>query len=422
MSISRSPLISLQEGHWFKLICGASYHHLPAIRNLALAYTLAGADCIDLAADPAIVAAARAGVQAAVQIAAATPWQSQPSPDGPWLMVSLNDGEDPHFRKAAFNPAHCPTDCTRPCESICPAQAIAFASDEPASIPKAFEGVIDQRCYGCGRCLPVCPFGRIYTRSYVSTPDAIAAELFPLVDAVEIHTQIGREQAFQRLWQAIHPWVKHLKLVAISCPDGEGVIEYLQHLWAILSPLPVPLIWQTDGRPMSGDIGAGTTTAAIRFGQKVLGANLPGYVQLAGGTNHATVPKLRSLQLLRPSAQENPAACQADEGSTYIAGVAYGSYARKLLVPVLDALESTTAQSQLPPVLGGQSAQRAPAFDKPVLPPAFSLSEVVHLEDVPTLFTKAVQHAASLVTPLKEARSSAASSPQPPDLAAQIPC
>ena len=59
------PLRSLNEGHWFKLICGASFQHLPAVRNLTLAYTLAGADCIDVAADPAVIAAAQEGIQVA---------------------------------------------------------------------------------------------------------------------------------------------------------------------------------------------------------------------------------------------------------------------------------------------------------------------------------------------------------------------
>ena len=57
------PLNSLKGGHWFKLICGASFQHLPAVRNLTLAYTLAGADCIDVAADPAAVAAAKEALQ-----------------------------------------------------------------------------------------------------------------------------------------------------------------------------------------------------------------------------------------------------------------------------------------------------------------------------------------------------------------------
>jgi hypothetical protein len=36
------PKASLHQGTWFKLICGASFHHLPSIRELAFLYTLAG--------------------------------------------------------------------------------------------------------------------------------------------------------------------------------------------------------------------------------------------------------------------------------------------------------------------------------------------------------------------------------------------
>ena len=331
MSILNYPLNSLKQGHWFKLICGASYQHLPSVRNLTLAYALAGADCIDVAADPATIASAKAALQVASEIAADcqrpgvenifNKRQAIPIFSTPLLMVSLNDGEDPHFRKAEFDPAACPPNCPRPCEKICPAEAIAFPessnsksnelnsiSFSPKSESPGFSGVIDAKCYGCGRCLPVCPIGQIQTRSYVSTPQAVADLVLPCgVDAVEIHTQVGRLEDFKRLWSAIAPWVhgegdrQPLKLIAISCPDGENLIEYLWSLYEAISPLPCPLIWQTDGRPMSGDIGAGTTHASIKLGQKVLRAGLPGYVQLAGGTNNYTVSKLRAANLLKTS-------------------------------------------------------------------------------------------------------------------------
>lgn len=35
---------------------------LPAVRNLAVVYTLAGADCIDVAAEEAVIEAARFGI------------------------------------------------------------------------------------------------------------------------------------------------------------------------------------------------------------------------------------------------------------------------------------------------------------------------------------------------------------------------
>ncbi len=362
MKDSYYPLRSLQEGHWFKLICGASYQHLPAIRNLALTYALAGADCIDVAADPAVIAAAQAGVAAAQAISA----QTGLPPIQPWLMVSFNDGEDPHFRKAEFDPNHCPADCPRPCQQVCPAEAIVFAdeifADEiftskiladtitPAAIAP---GVIADRCYGCGRCLPICPIQAITARSYVSTPAAVAPLILDAgIDAIEIHTQIGRFADFQRLWQAIAPWVSQLKLVAISCPDGagpdagsdgEGLIDYLRSLHTLISPLPCALIWQTDGRPMSGDIGTGATRAAIKLGQKVLAANLPGFVQLAGGTNAHTAEKLRSLGLLAPPSASAPLASAS--AAPHIAGIAYGSYARSLLNPILEQIATDNAAS-----------------------------------------------------------------------------
>jgi Fe-S-cluster-containing hydrogenase component 2 len=366
-----------------------------------LAYTLAGADCIDVAADPAVIAAAQAALKVAGELASEAQSRGFGFKGLPWLMVSLNDGEDPHFRKAEFNPTQCPADCPRPCEQICPADAIAFPHSGNHS------GVIDARCYGCGRCIPVCPYDLIYTRSYVSTPDAIVRLVLPTgIDAVEIHTQVGRKADFERLWGAIAPHLHRLKLIAVSCPDGDGLIEYLRSLYEMMEPLPIPLVWQTDGRPMSGDIGAGTTHAAIKLGQKVLSAGLPGYVQLAGGTNSHTVIKLKAVGLLHPSLgngkEDTGTRRRGDAGifksappdfpmlnvqdpmpDAHIAGVAYGSYARVLLSPVLDLLEKTDMNQDSPS------------------PPDNQTSLTARLEDNPELLWQAVAYAHNLVSQLK---------------------
>jgi Fe-S-cluster-containing hydrogenase component 2 len=365
-------LRSLKEGHWFKLICGASFQHLPAVRNLTLAYTLAGADCIDVAADPAVIASALEALTVASDLmdeAKVRGFGSQRKL--PWLMVSLNDGEDPHFRKAEFNQTQCPADCPRPCEKICPAGAIVFhrSNDD-------FSGVVSESCYGCGRCLPICPSGLIYARSYVSTPGAIAPLVLSTgVDAVEIHTQVGRLSEFKRLWSNVAPWVNQLKLVAISCPDGDGLIEYLRSLYLLISPLKCPLIWQTDGRPMSGDIGDGTTLAAVKLGQKVLAAGLPGYVQLAGGTNSYTVAKLKATGLLNSSKEAKDNSEFRIPNSEFISGVAYGSFARVLLSPILNQLEQMEIQA--------------------------NEISTVRLEEKPDLLWQAVELAYSLVSQLK---------------------
>ena len=403
------PLNSLQDGHWFKLICGASYQHLPAVRNLSLAYTLAGADCIDVAADTAAIAAVREALEIADHLATEARARKFGFQGSPLLMVSLNDGEDPHFRKAEFNPANCPTDCWRPCEQVCPAEAIVFSDTDPE-----LSGVIDQRCYGCGRCLPVCPSQLIFARSYISDPTAIA----PLVlqagaDAIEIHTQLGREQDFARLWSSIVPHLSQLKLIAISCPDGEDLINYLRTLYEIVSPLPCPLIWQTDGRPMSGDIGAGATRAAIKLGEKVLAAKLPGYVQLAGGTNDRTVSKLKAAGLLNdlklpilevaknlvtePKSvnQIHTFTPQKSNQKSYIAGVAYGSYARVLLSPILEHLE--TMQSEKISAITGKTKPLSTTNQTPI---------TAKLESDSNLLWQSVSLAQSLVSQIKLAVNS----------------
>ena len=372
-----APLQSLKQGNWFKLICGASYQHLPAVRSLALAYTLAGADCIDVAADSAVVAA----TQEALLVAQSLVHEAQKrgfafTGNLPLLMVSLNDCEDPHFRKAEFNSQDCPEDCSRPCEKICPAQAILFKNTKDD-----FSGVISEKCYGCGRCLPVCPYGIIYTKSSVSTP----GEIVPLIistgiEAVEIHTQVGRLAEFQRLWVAMAPWADKLKLVAISCNDGEGLIDYLKAIYNLIVPRPQFLIWQTDGRSMSGDIGDGTTIATVKLGQKVLAANLPGYVQLAGGTNSYTVPKLKGMGLLHDLRLPIlDLGLQDHNPRSKIAGVAYGSYARVLLSPILDQL----AQKE---VINTDSQGS------------------IRLEDEPELLWEAVRLAHALIFQIKSGR------------------
>lgn len=377
-----NPLLSLKEGHWFKLICGASFQHLPAVRSLTLAYTLAGADCIDVAADPAVIVAAQEGLKAASALGEEAQQRGFSYEGTPLLMVSLNDGEDPHFRKAEFDSTKCPSQCSRPCERICPALAITFDS-----IKYNFSGVLSDKCYGCGRCLPVCPYDKISTVSYATAIGAIAPLILKSgVDAVEIHTTVGRLAEFNKLWQTILPYIGHLKLVAISCPNGEGMIDYLHSLYDAISPLGTVNIWQTDGRSMSGDIGSGTTLAAVKLGAEVLRAKIPGYVQLAGGTNSYTVPKLKAMGLLKELAKQRNRNMGENNGisrtptcsgsDTSVAGVAYGSYARKLLSPILEQLEEKEVNNS-------------------------SVKVTARLEEEPTLLWQAVSLADSLVSQLK---------------------
>jgi hypothetical protein len=160
------------------------------------------------------------------------------------------------------------------------------------------------------------------------------------------------------------------------------------------------LVWQTDGRPMSGDIGTGATRAAVKLSQKVLAAGLPGYVQLAGGTNNHTIAKLKAVGLLNGWGISNEQWDMTEEGSfptlnsrlptpqsqPFVAGVAYGSYARVLLSPILDKLET---------IHGAEVDASLVLHQNP---------SSGHLEAQPTLLWQAVASAQALVSQLKSAK------------------
>ena len=167
---------------------------------------------------------------------------------------------------------------------------------------------------------------------------------------------------------------------------------------------------------MSGDLGKGTTHAAIRLAQKILDAGLPGYVQPAGGTNGYTVDKLLNLGLVNTAFPLQPDASQPNAwpssqqvgmvGSDItltpktISGIAYGSYGRSQVLPLLDALDQ-----ELQPWLGngsldqpaiGQSTSVGDGLSKPIVAPWQQLDSSV--------LGQSLALARQLVGPLKSRR------------------
>ncbi|XP_050239792.1 uncharacterized protein LOC126688905 isoform X2 [Quercus robur] len=334
-SLTSSPLESLRKGNWVKLICGASFEDVVDIRNLSLVYTLAGVnDGIESARD--IVGLRR-----------------------PWVMISINDDEDLHFRKAEFDPEDCPLDCSRPCEIVCPASAISLnegnstleVSDGTNASRVLKGGVITERCYGCGRCFPICPYDNIravtYIRDTTATADLIKRNG---IDAVEIHTS-GRQSAFfEKLWDGLGDSISHLRLIAVSLPNvGDSTISSMNTMYSIMEPnLPCFNLWQLDGRPMSGDIGRGATRESIAFAVRLAAVKdrPPGFLQLAGGTNAHTVDGLTKMGLFQTtSITKNPkdeilTASLPNSLHALIGGIAYGGYARKIVGRVLSSMQS----------------------------------------------------------------------------------
>ncbi|XXG84480.1 hypothetical protein AAC387_Pa10g1987 [Persea americana] len=361
ISSSSPPYESLRRGNWVKLICGASFEDVIDIRNLSLVYALAGVDCIDCAADSSVVNAVNEGIEAAREI---VPLRK------PWVMISINDDEDLHFRKAEFDPEECPADCSRPCEMVCPANAISLKKG----------GVIKERCYGCGRCFPICPYDNIRGHSYIRDASSTCQLLEQdVVDAIEIHTRARHVDPFYKLWNILAESISHVKLVAVSFPDvGDSTVSAMHMMYSIMKAhLHCYNLWQLDGRPMSGDIGRGATREAIAFALHMAAvSDRPhGFLQLAGGTNSHTIDSLKKVGLFQKMSAAGysngrmSAANAAGLPQALIGGVAYGGYARKIVGRVLNKMQSQHGIS--------------------------------HIEDYPEYLLEALIEATNLVGPVK---------------------
>ena len=286
---------------WVKLICGASNEDLAFIEDLCAIYSAAGVDYIDIAADPSVANAARSGIN----------WSMERFGSLPKLMVSISDGRDIHFRKATFNPSICPANCPRPCEKICP----TFAINQ--------DGVNKSKCYGCGRCISSCPLNLIteydYRLSHNSLKD-ILQKINP--DAIEIHTETNRAESFKKLAKIIKNSSVNFKSISVSCGLSQSnakASDLLKTFWerySILKDHGAQLIWQLDGRPMSGDLAASATQAAVKLWEKMRNDLPPGLIQLAGGTNGNTYKLFNNDKL--PD------------------GIAFGGAARKLVQPIIE--------------------------------------------------------------------------------------
>lgn len=294
---------AIERREYFKLICGAGNESLTEIRRLSTVYTIAGATVIDVPPNVDSVKSALEGVAIGERIARDN---NRCVLMRPLIMVSINSGDDPHFRKAHIDSARC-TSCGK-CLEVCTEGAIK------GSVGTEKLHVFSKKCIGCGKCKLRCTELAIH---FTFTRYDLNAALNQCVEggaeAIELHASTLDYFDAVSNWNKISSFasINHISLcVGRSFLSDEQIIYLVKTAYELSKGR---MIVQADGDPMSGgEDDYNSTLQAIATSDVIRKSKIPVVITASGGTNSKT----REL---------------ADMCNVVISGVSIGSFARKIV-------------------------------------------------------------------------------------------
>lgn len=322
-------LSSLQEKNFHKLIVGAALKDFKSIEEYAYYFTHAQADAIDISAFPHSVISAKKGIEIALS--------ENNSLKEPLIMISVNIGEDPHFRRVEVDFDSC-TKCLE-CIPSCPSEAFSSVSD---SNDVQFAYNIDL-CFGCSNCIPTCKDNALSFNSWNAYETESLIELTQLgARAIELHLNNDLE-SFSEFYKKI-PCDYLLESFCIGS-NTASALELKTACDSIIEAVykkhnaDFQFIIQVDGIPLSGarDLNIENkdqfSINKAKLIIEYIAQNYPEYkdqiyIQIAGGTNENSL--------------EN-----AHKQNIPINGVAIGSYARKKLLKASTKIEAINLAKDL---------------------------------------------------------------------------
>src|SRR6478609_2578654 len=237
----------LKAAQFFKVILGASFTDIEQVSHFTRAYAQSGLSCFDLAADQSVIAAVNAVLD------------EMDLPVEPALMVSVPLDPDPHFRKIELDDPAC-IRCSA-CVPICPAEAL--------TLPGADLEVSQTLCYGCGRCVPVCPTEALSMLPFQM--DSTIADVLQAkrVSAVEIHSHAIDPLMLEAFFLQ---WGDYLdgRIVSLCFrPSDHSRDQILEFSQVAFHYLKERLLFQSDGKPMSGSSDPAASLPAIEGARKL---------------------------------------------------------------------------------------------------------------------------------------------------------
>lgn len=296
----------LENGQFFKLVCGAGNEDLESVKRHVYIYAKAGCKIFDLSAHRDVLESAKEGARLA-------------GVNDVHYCISVGIKGDPHISKAGVNSSVC-IKCGN-CSRNCPNSAIY----PPNTID-------DKKCIGCGMCAKKCPTGAITMYEKDVNVENILPELVKNgAEILELHIMGHDNNDLEHKWRVINDCAPKLASICID-RENFGNKEAIVKIKEMLQyRKPYTTIIQADGIPMSGgEDDYKTTLQAVAMAEIIQNANLPVYLILSGGTNSKTLELSHQCKI-------------------YPNGVAIGSWARKIVKPYLslsDFWENIDAQNQ----------------------------------------------------------------------------
>lgn len=336
-------LQNLEKHQFHKLIIGAALKDYKTIEEFAYLFTHAEADAIDISAFPHSVISARKGIEQALK--------EDTNLIEPLIMVSVNIGQDPHFRRIELKEENC-TECLA-CIPECPSGAfrqlevrsskLEGLNKEPLTSNLQLRtdqeynfSYIPDLCFGCALCLPACHFDALEFTNWSAFETKSIIELQELgARAIEIHLNNDLD-SFSSFYKSI----PEFELESFCIGSGQmNKQELIQAAEFIIQEVKnkydsnKKLIIQVDGKAMSGasvkllaedqitsinGTHASTDQVSIDHAKSIMHLQSDTvFIQLAGGITEKSLSK-------------------AFGAGVRVNGVAIGSYARKQISEIKD--------------------------------------------------------------------------------------
>ena len=277
----------------FKLILGAGNKNYDEITKLTMLYSKAGCRFFDVNASMEAILAAKKGIELANV------------KDKCFICVSIATKNDPHLIKCKINPKKC-ISCAL-CKNVCPQKAINdFKIDE-------------NKCIGCTKCNEICPKDAI---EKYSTKISFSKVLPPLIkegiDCIEYHVIENNNREVMKGLKTITNLFKGILSVCLD-RSKLGNYELIKRLKIMKNSCNNIFIIQADGAPMSGGSDDyRTTLQAVATADIIEKAKITPYIMISGGTNSKTTELIKLCNIP-------------------ICGVAFGSWARKMVREYIEA-------------------------------------------------------------------------------------